>query len=203
MPLYFMLHDAERFDALIRPALGASWWQRSIEPLRSLQLALREEVERFVTENRVRREDLVLHSLHPRMPFDRNTWRIIAGEVLLLAAAEVPEIPDVEETLVRLQGEDPSIHRAYHGTHNLCFGGAWYRPDHAGYNATDDVLRLANWLTSIDLDRFQDKLSGPSQTDENEQQEELAFTTQAFKQLAAVYDRARTCGQLILCEVID
>jgi hypothetical protein len=199
-----MLHDAERFDAIIRPALGASWRQRSIEPLRSLQLALREEVERFVTENRIRREDLVLHSLHPRMPFDRNTWRTIAGEVLLLAAAEVPEIPDVEETLVKLHGEDPSIHRAYHGTLNLCFGGGWYRTDQAGYNDTDDVMRLACWLASIDPNTWSpNRLSGHRHTQDEEQQEELAFTSQAFKQLATVYDRARTRRQLIVCEVID
>jgi len=203
MPLYFMVHDAERFGALICPALAASWQRRSIEPLQSLQFELREDFERFATENRIRREELILLGLQPQAPFNRDIWRTVAGEVLLAAAADVPEIPDVEETLVKILGEDPSIRQAYHGSRGLCFGGAWYRPDHAGYNATDDVVRLANWLTSIDLDRFQDKLSGPSQTDENEQQEELAFTTQAFKQLAAVYDRARTCGQLILCEVID
>src|SRR5262249_52766664 len=169
-----------------------------------LQLALREEVERFVTENRVRREDLVLYSLHPRMPFDRNTWRIIAGEVLLLAAAEVPEIPDVEETLVELHGEDTSIHRAYHGTHTLCFGGGWYRPDQAGYNDTDDVMHVACWLASIDPNTWSpNRLSGHGYTQEEERQEELAFTSQAFKQLTAVYDRARTRGQLIVCEVID
>jgi hypothetical protein len=203
MPLYFMVHDAERFGALIRPALAASWQRRSSEPLQSLQFALREDFERFVTENRIRREELILLGLQPQAPFNRDIWRTVAGEVLLAAAADVPEIPDVEETLVRILGEDPSIRQAYHGSRGLCFGGAWYRPDHAGYNAPDDVLRLANWLTCIDHARFQDKLPGPNQTDEDEKQEEWAFTCQAFNQLATVYDRARTGGQLIVCEVID
>jgi hypothetical protein len=203
MPLYFMVHDAERFGALIRPALAASWQRRSSEPLRSLQFALREDFERFVSENRIRREELMVLGLQPQAPFNRDIWQTVAGEVLLAAAADVPEIPDAEETLVRILGEDPSIRQAYHGSRGLCFGGTWYRPDHAGYNAPDDVLRLANRLSSIDHARFQVTLPGPNQTDEDEQQEEWAFTCQAFNQLATVYDRARTRGQLIVCEVVD
>jgi hypothetical protein len=203
MALYFMLHDAERFHSLLSPSLAASWRHRSLAPCRTLCSALTEDFERFVTENRVRREEMMMLSLQPNMLFNRDVWRIITGEVLLAAAAEVPEIPDVEETLIRLLGDDPSIHQAIHGTRGLRFGGGWYRPDHAGYNDASDVKQLAGYLTSIDLGSYPgNMLTGHSRANEEEWKAELGFALHAIKLLATVYDQARSRGQLIICEAI-
>src|SRR5262249_17781924 len=67
MPLYFMLHDAERFKTLIRPALAASWRQRSFTPCLKLQTALAVETARFFTENRVGEDESILLRVGPAL----------------------------------------------------------------------------------------------------------------------------------------
>src|SRR5262249_21044760 len=47
MPLYFLLHEATRYQTLIRPALSASWRQRSFAPCGMLREALAREVAHF------------------------------------------------------------------------------------------------------------------------------------------------------------
>jgi hypothetical protein len=204
MPLYFMLHDAERFETLIRPALAASRRQRSFAPCEALRSALAAAIEQFVSNNRIRPEELILLNLRPDMPFNQNTWRMLAGEVLLAAADEMPEVPDVEESLVHRLGDDPSIQQAYHGTHALCFGGGWYRPDHAGYNDLGDVRRLADFLSSVDPDAWTgDFRPGDGPICMDERYDDLIYTRQGLKTLTDLYSLAKTGRQLIVCEEID
>jgi hypothetical protein len=204
MPLYFMLHNNERFQSLIRPALAACWRQRSFDPCCSLRLALADDFERFVTENHIRPEEMTMLRIRPDTLFDRDLWRMATGEVLLAAAAEVPEIPTAEETLVRLLGDEPSITHAYHGTSGLIFGGGWYRPDHAGINDRADVERLADFLSSLPwegrTDADLDMLSESGR--EADLRDELAYARAALPPLQAMYQRARAHHQIIICETI-
>jgi hypothetical protein len=157
-----------------------------------------------MADNRVSRNELMLLNVRPNTPFERDTWRMIIGEVLLTAAAEVPEIPDVERTVAGLLGDDLPIRQAYHGKHGLCFGGGWYRPDHAGYNNPSDVQHLAEYLVSVDPDvwRLPDAV-GDGHVCGDGRHQEFAFVRQAFKKLVAMYCRAGTGSQVIICEEID
>jgi hypothetical protein len=157
-----------------------------------------------MADNHIRLEEMMLLNVWQNTPFDRDIWRMIIGEVLLAAAAEVPEIPDVEETVAGLLGDDPAIRQAYHGKYGLCFGGGWYRPDFAGYNQPSDVQRLAEYLASVDPDAWTvAEAVGDVRLCSDERREEFAFGRQAFKMLVALYCRARKAGQLIVCEDID
>ena len=98
-------------------------------------------------------EPLLAQVARSIVPFDRDFWRLLAGEVLLYGAASVPEILTAPDTLGHLlaPGQDDSpIRQAHFGARGLAFGGGIYRPDAAGWNDAEDVARLADYLAAID-----------------------------------------------------
>jgi hypothetical protein len=146
------------------------------------------------------------------LSFDRAFWRALAGELLLFAAAEVPEFQTCEETLLRLlaPGCDPSnppprpemppIMQAHRGSRDLTFGAAAYRPEHAGYNDAADVARLAGYLASVRPEDWSPAaLTGMSDEDA---EDEIAFSREWFPVLADLFCRARERGQVIVHERI-
>jgi hypothetical protein len=208
MPFYFMLHDAERFHKLIRPVLAASWRQRSFAPCTALRSALTAETRRFLGENRIQDEESMLLRVSPELPFAREMWRYLVGEVLLVGAAELPEIHVPEETLRRIlhPGSDESairprfapIQQALYGTRDLVFGDGWYRPDHAGYNDRDDTSRLCDYLCEMDAVNW--TVAELAMATERESAEELEFARQALTRLRALYQGAREDRQITVCE---
>jgi len=96
----------------------------------------------------------VVHGL----PFDRDRWKLVVGEILLFAAAEVPEIEVVPETMLCLLAADDTLTRrlnvetsrqssnAHAGARDLDFGGKVYRPEKAVTTYTPDVDRVASYL---------------------------------------------------------
>jgi hypothetical protein len=204
MPRFFMLHDPQRFNDLLSPALAASWRRRSFGPCGALRAALDEELGRFADENRIKREDLFLLRIGGHTPFDRDLWRVLVGEVLLCAAADVPEIPTAAETLGRLLLGNVQIVQAHQGTRPLVFGWGWYRPDNAGYNDCEDVLRLSAYLHGLEPARWTTADLGPRREGESEEerQEELEFARATLPPLRAMYERARADGQIIICEAV-
>ena len=164
MPLYFLLHDAERFhrrSALPLPRRGA----RSFEPCRPLCAALAPAAVAFAERYHTGHDEPLLAGVaRGAVPFDRDFWRLLVGEVLLYGAASVPEILTAPDTLSRLlaAGEDEAapIRRAHFGTHDLVFGGGFYRPDAAGYNDVPDVARLADYLAAVDASRWRSRGPG-------------------------------------------
>lgn len=215
MPLYFMIHDAERFHTLIRPAFAASWRQRAFGPCVALREALADEFVRFMEESRVKCEDLLLLQMQPSTRFDFAIWRMLVGEVLLGGAAEVPEIPLSPPILCSLltgkpiaEGQGPRdqfswAEQLLFGTKDVTFGGGCYRPGHAGYNDSPDVEQLTDRLVRIDPERWTTAgMALDAETSKEERQEELAYARQGFDLLRAAYARARTCGQLVFCEEI-
>jgi hypothetical protein len=195
MPLYFYLHDAARFDGVLRPALTASWRQRSFEPCRSLCAILKPEAEAFAQRYHTGADESLLAQVVRGLSFDRDLWRLLVGEALLYAAVDVPEFQAAPGTLsVLLASEE--IRQAHFGTHDLTFGG-FYRPDYVGWNDAADVVRLADHLGAIDPQRWTvTDLAGSG----NEAADELEFAREAFDALCMMYRHSAGCGQVFVCE---
>jgi hypothetical protein len=216
MPLYFLVHDAEQFHHSIRPALAAGWQQRSFAPCRplcgSLVAAARDFAERF----HVAPEEALLFQVAQGLPFDRNYWRLLVGEVMLYGAADVPEFPTAPDSLCCLLAAEhyreqrttreqfAAIQRAHFGARDLVLGSAFYRPEHAGYNDSPDVAGLAEYLRAVGPEQW--SVAGlrdwREASDDEERAEELEFARECFATLREFYQRTAAAGQLIVCELL-
>jgi hypothetical protein len=212
MPVYFLVHDADLFSNRITPALTASWRRRSFAFCRELCVFLLPAALAFRHRYHTGTDEPLLARIIQGLPFDRDLWRLLVGEVLLYAALDVPELQTAPETLARLVGGSgqqpgdtlrehwPPIWQAHLGSQELLFG-TFYRPEHAGFNGVADVRRLAAHLDGIDpaiwtTAALRD-LAGP---DAEDQEEELAFARDCFAGLRGLYQRAGNTGQVIVSE---
>jgi hypothetical protein len=198
--LYFLVHDAAVFRDRIAPALATSWRQRAFGPLRSLAADLAPTFAAFADRYRLTADEQpLLARLTPDQPFDRRLWRHLAGEVLLYAAADAPAVQTDPETLTALVAADQreTIRQAHAGSRDLDFDGISYRPGHAGWNDSADVARLAAEFAAIDPAAWV-----PISLTGDDPAEELAFASAAFASLREIYDRARDCNQVVICEDI-
>jgi hypothetical protein len=214
MPLYFLLHDAERFHQTIRPALAAAWRRRDFGPCRSLCAALAPAAADFARRYHTGPDEPLLAQVaRGAVPFDRAVWRLLVGEALLYGAAAVPEVVTAPDTVCHLlaPGQDESVSRpqfapirqAHFGARDLVFGGGFYRPEAAGYNDRADVTRLADDLAAVDPSRWTaDALDGLRPFRDDERDDELAFAREVFPPLVELYQGARNAGQVIVCEVL-
>ncbi len=212
MPVYFMVFDAPLFRDRLTPALTASWRRRSFEPARELCSALLPAVIEFRDRYHTGPDEPLPVRVVNGLAFDRGLWRLLVGELLMYAAAEMPELQTAPETLSLLlgPGEDAGperenwspIRQAHFGSHDLVFGG-FYRPEHAGYNDAPDVLRLAAYLDIVDPAAWTaDALAPLAGPDSEDQEDELAFARQCFKGLRELYRQAAARGRVIICEVL-
>jgi hypothetical protein len=209
-----MLLDGSEFHGQIRPALAASWRLRSFDPCRPLCAALASAATSFAARCYAGPDQPLVCLVAAGLPFDRHCWRLLVGEMLLFAAAEVPQIETSPETLGHLLAPGASgpetvprqqfspIDQVHFGARDLVFGGGFYRPDHAGYNDRDDVARLARYLAEIPADRWTTKdLAGlPDLETEADREEELAFVREWLPPLQDLYQRAGDRGQIVACE---
>lgn len=213
MALYFLLHDPALFEEHIRPALAASWRQRSFTPCRQLCGRLAEVVGAFAERYQVSPDDLLINQVPLGLAFDRDRWSLLVGEVLFCAAVEIPEIQTSPEALCcllapktagieRMRPDFAPIQQVHFGTHDLAFGGRYYRPDHAGFNGIDDVARLAAYLHGVDPNSWDAAALAPlpELPDADERGEELEFVREWFPAVATFYRRAAEQRQLIICE---
>src|SRR5688572_22077406 len=97
--LYFLVHDAAFFHDALTPALAASWRRRDFTPLAALAAELAPTFDAFAARFCLTADEQPLVRRAGSLPFDRHVWRHLAGELLLYAAADVPEVPDSYETL--------------------------------------------------------------------------------------------------------
>jgi hypothetical protein len=215
MPLYFLLLDAEAFHERLVPPLAAAWRQRSFQPCRPLADWLAPACAALRDGFLAPTSEPLLVAVARGVPFDRHTWRLLAGEALLVAAAEMPEIQTAPEALRCLLApgtfDKPQRHRdcytpieqAHFGSRDLTFGGAIYRPDHAGYNDLPDVTRLADYLSGVDAAGWQvEALERLQELDEEERAEELDFAREWFGPLRDLYRRAAEQKQIVVCEML-
>ena len=218
---YFLLLDAVFFEQRARPALAASWRQRGFGPCRALCEELAPAARAYAERYHTGPEEPLLcqiarASASLRFPFARDLWRALVGEVLLYGAAEIPEFQTCADTLCCLlaadhagddQGERerlPPILQAHRGSRDVTFGGAVYRPDHAGYNNVADVARLAAYLVCIRPDQWTvaDVALRRDAIDDEERADELAFARDWFPVLCELYQQARDRGRVLVIESI-
>jgi hypothetical protein len=216
MPLYFLVHDARRFHEDIAPALAASGRQRSFRPCQALCRALAPEAAAFQARYFAGTAEPLLGQVARGLPFDRDFWRLLVGEVLLYAAVEVPEFQTAPDSLLYLlapersqQGPVPReqfvpIEQAHFGTRDLVFGNAYYQPERTGLNNPADVARLAAYLAAVDPSRWTaadlDGLRGLEMSEDRE--EELEFVREVFPVLGEMYQRAEQRAQIIICDLL-
>jgi hypothetical protein len=203
---YFMLIPAERFERL-GGVLRACRLERSFRPAVELCRSLGESAQPFVQREPDGLIEPLTLAVAGGMPFTPERWRLLLGELLLLSAAELPQIETPLEAFAPLIGVELAekradfapIQQAIAGSRDLCLG-ACYRPEHAGWNDLADVRRLAGWLASIDhsgWDAMKLTLVQPDQ-----RADELAFAREWFPALVEMYRRAAEAGWVVVCEEI-
>jgi hypothetical protein len=214
MPLDFLLLEGSWFDRQLKPALTASWRQRSFQPCQALCTELAGAAQRFADTYHVGLEGSTLFAVLAEMSYDRNVWRCLVGELLLYGAAELPEIQTAPATLSRLLAPNgpPSptgsreafacIQQAHFGSRDLRFGGGFFRPVQVGLNNEEDVRRLTDYLVSLNPDAWTtaDLAAFAELADEEDRTAELEFVRDWFPALRQMYERARERNQVIVCE---
>jgi hypothetical protein len=213
---YFLCLDAETFTRQIRPALAASWQQRSFDACRPLCANLLPAALDYTRRYHIGVDETLVTQVAHRLPFDRHYWRMLVSEVLLFAAVEIPEFQINAETLCCLlapqqYGNETAIREQFapiqqvlHGSRDLTFGSAVYRPEQAGYNNADDVARLAAFLTEVQPERWtvDDLRNLRDMSDEEDRADELVFVREWFPELVELYGRAHAQGQVLVIESI-
>jgi len=216
MAEYFLCLDAETFLRQIRPALAAGWRLRGFEPCRSLCTQLLPAARDYTQRYHTGEDETLLERIVAGLPFDRACWRMLAGEMLLFAAVEIPEFQSNAETLCCLlapeqyqRGGTPReeyapIQQVLSGSHDVTFGSAVYRPEQAGYNDLEDVARLAAYLASVQPERWtvDDLRPLRDAEDDEERHDELAFTREWFPALVELYQRCEANDRVLIIENI-
>jgi len=212
--LYFLLHDAERFQRQLAPLLAAAWRERSFAPCRELYGLLRANVRDFHDSIGRSGDDTLLEKASAGLTFDRLHWRELVSDVLWFAAVEVPNFQLEPELLCCIlaperyrAGEAPRetwapIEQTHFGSRDLLLGGGYYRPDRAGWNDRADVARLQTYLANLEPDEWTlDGLAAHRQlTDDADRAESLEDARVALARLQELYAQARERGQLVICE---
>lgn len=214
--IYFYVLDSRSFFESIRPALSASWQQRSFLPCRELCRSLVLRAKDFFAGHQLSSEEPLLRKVARGLAFDRRFWHHLVGEVLMFSAALVPEIQTAPETLCCLLAPDmfregactrarfAPIQQAHFGSRDLVFGGSYYRPEFAGWHDPDDVVRLHDYLSAQKPDQWTtaDLEMMPGLCSDAERAEELAYAREWFGPLCGLYRGACDRNQIIVCEVL-
>lgn len=213
---YFLVHDAAAFEGRTRPALAAAWRLRRFDAAQSLCVDLLPAARDFAQRYRLGADEPLLARVAAGgVPFGREFWRALVGEVLLFTAEEIPEFQVNAPTLTCLLAPEhyrdsiderasfAPIQQALRGARDLAFGLAVYRPDHAGCNTAADVLRLADYLGAVRPESWTvADLAGLCDTAAEDHAEELAFAQEWFPSLVGLYERAAERRRLIVYESI-
>ena len=79
---------------------------------------------------------------------------------------------------------------------------AYYRPEAAGWNDSDDVVMLTTYLRSVDPAGWQPStlVSLPELADEEDRAEEVAFVRENWTGLVNLYRQAATDRCVVVCE---
>ncbi len=217
MPLYFLLLNDSLYRQRIRPALSASWRQRSFQPCRALCADSLPAARAFAERYHVSPDQAVMERIAAGLAFDRDLWTALVGELLWFSASAIPEIQTAPEALCcllapeRFAADDTPreafapIQQAHYGTRDLILGGRFYRPDQVGYNDAADVARLADYLALIDPQRWTpDDLATLTELESDEERaDELEYIRDWFPALRELYQQARQREEMIICEILS
>jgi hypothetical protein len=201
--VYFMAIPGPWFRQLLIPALGECLRERTFRPVESICRDLRATAVQFV-QSGSELSPVALEVLEG-LKFNIDLWRILAGELMLFGAEELPELETpldmyatvLGERLSEVRGEFPPIQQAIEGSRDVWFG-AFYRPEHAGWNDEDDVRRLARWFSSVNPEQW--KATRLPDAPPEDQEDDIAFLREWFAELASMYQRSVDSGRVIVCE---
>jgi hypothetical protein len=211
---YFLVLDGAFFERAVRPPLAAGWRARSFGPCRDLCAHLLPSARAYAERYHTGSDEPLLAHVAGGLPYDRTYWRSLVGEMLLFAAVEIPEFQTCADTLCRLlapaacgaalpREQLPPLRQAHEGSRDLTFGGAVYRPEHAGYNNAADVARLADYFGGIEPARWTVADLGVCEgEDADDLADELEFAREWFPALAELYRRSRELRRVIVHESI-
>jgi hypothetical protein len=200
MARYFLILDGAEFHDSFRPALAASWRGRSFAPCRALCARLLPRARDFAARYHLGSDEPLLARVVAGLAFDRTFWHHLVGEVLWYGAVGIPEVQIAEEAWTCLV---PPITKALRGSHDLVFGGGFYRPDQAGWNDVDDVQRLAAYLSTVDTSAWRpEDLASLTEVTTDERTEELADAREWFPAFAALYRQAADERRIVVCETL-
>ncbi len=216
MALYFYLLSSTRFEAMCT-TLARCVRERSFAPCRTLCREMAPATDAFHARYHISAEECMIRHVAEGLAFDRDRWRCLVGEMLMVAADEIPQIetaPDALACLVdgarRPESQPPRhqlspIEQAHYGTQDLALGAAYYRPEHAGLNDASDVRRLADFLAALRPETWRAEHLAPLAhlVADEDRAEELAFVRDWFPALLEMYQRASGCGQVVVCEVLN
>jgi hypothetical protein len=207
MLLYFYLFGAVFFRTRMQPALAESWRRRSFLPCHDFC------AEVLGATKQTPPADSVLRQVARGLPFAREFWHGLVGELLVFGCQDMPLLQTAPATLCcllapeRYGGDRPRsgfapIQQIHFGSRDLRFGGAFYRPDHAGYSDGADVHRLLQYLDAIDPAAWHEAMLQPMTelASAEERAEELAFVRDWWPALVELYRNAATQGDIIVCE---
>jgi hypothetical protein len=203
MALYFLLLDRSTFDEQLSPALAACWRQRSFAPCRGICQQLQPAARAFAVRYHLGHGQPLMTEVIEGLPFNRVLWQHLAGELLWFSAAEIPELQTDVQGWTALLGPraQPALTQVHRGSRDLRFGGGFYRPDHAAWNDSADVARLADFLAAVRPGTWRpEDLPG---VPPEEGAEELALLREWFGPLAAMYRAAAERRQVIVCETVE
>ncbi len=224
---YFLVLPADLFEGSIRPALAQSRRLASFEPCRALCRSLLPAASAFRERYHSGATEPILEQVARDLPYDRDWWKQLVGEVLLFAAEEIPEFQLAADTWCCLlapelygawrAGVDPAgdqaflgvreqfalIQQALWGSRDLTFGPAVYRPDQAGLNLQADVDRLAGYLEAVDPGQWEESaLELLRDCDPDDRAEELSYAQEWFPELRDLFRRVCAAGQVLIHERI-
>lgn len=210
MPAYYMLHDPELFLDRIVPAMSISWQRRSFKPCVELCQSLLPQAEDYCKRYFLKREEMLVYSVSLTMPFGRELWNLLAGELLLITARDIPTIPDGADSLCGLtSAEHPlptdreqlnDMQKACYGAMDIAFGNKLFRPALAGWNPLSECKRLARHLDTVKLDAsHQSYLSHQLQSVED-LEDEIAVARECLAALRELYAEANRKDWIVLVE---
>lgn len=215
MTLFFLLWNSTQFVQSAQPALAECWRGRSFAPCHGLCVELLPTIRAFAERYGQAEQEPLLARVAAGAAFRRELWPILVGEVLVHGAAALAQVEADPETLCCLLGGTPGaedqpraesmpIHQALFGTRDLVFGGKFYRPHCAGWNNTEDVARLADYLGTVDPQKWTaaDLATHPTLLDTAERAEEVEFARACFPELQQLYDAARLRGHVVVRELL-
>jgi hypothetical protein len=204
----FYLLAAAFFHDRLQSALTASWSARSFKPCLALCTEILDRCGRDAPH------DCLLRQVAGGLPFTPRFWHALAGELIVLGREDMPLIEIAPRTLCCLLAPDCDrpgggprrgfvpIEQVLFGTRDLRFGGAFYRPDHAGYNDKTDVERLLAYLEAIEPAGWIEAMLQPISelASIEDRAEELAFVRDWWLPLVEVYRDALRRDCVIVCE---
>jgi hypothetical protein len=192
-----MVHDRQRLEDRLTPAIAQSFQRRSFEPLKRLARELAPSLEQLGRRFHLTADEQPLFARCGDLRFDRRTWRHLAGECLFYTAEETCEFPIAEELLARFVSPT-LVERLIRGSREILFAGVPYRPISAGLHDRADLAEIVDRLGSID-DRVWTE-EPLVHVPPDERADELALARQGFAELRRLFESAYDRDCVIVCE---